>query len=339
MALVADHWDRIVAIAEYPLRPEFRHGPSGMLSGSREFWERHTAHGIEPGLEMAYQMFVSLGLSSAARLARQLGRAPQAERWEAAARGLRDAMGAHPIYALCDARGIIKRRTLEGPVQETISASPGSGLPPGVPLASEGPHFLNPDTCCVLPIAFGMVDAGAPVSRATLANIESLWNQAWEGGGYGRYHVSSEPDSPGAWPFASVFVARALVEAGDSARAWRILRWLATTDGSASGAWFEFNGPRIAPPFPQVGIIPWTWAELVLLFIHHVLGVRPEADGIRVRPRLLAGMRGVDARIPVRDGWLHLELRTDPAAPADASFLVPYQRGTMPLIARVRPLP
>jgi len=151
--------------------------------------------------------------------------------------------------------------------------------------------------------------------------------------------VSSEPDSPGAWPFASVFVARALVEAGDSARAWRILRWLATTDGSASGAWFEFNGPRIAPPFPQVGIIPWTWAELVLLFIHHVLGVRPEADGIRVRPRLLAGMRGVDARIPVRDGWLHLELRTDPAAPADASFLVPYQRGNMPLIARVRPLP
>jgi len=58
-----------------------------------------------------------------------------------------------------------------------------------------------------------------------------------------------------------------------------------------------------------------------------------------VRPRLLAGMRGVDARIPVRDGWLHLELRTDPAAPADASFLVPYQRGNMPLIARVRPLP
>ena len=339
VALVADLWDRIVAIAEYPLRPEFRHGPSGMLSGSREFWERHAAHGIEPGLEMAYQMFVSLGLASAARLARQLGRAPQAQRWEAAARGLRDAMGAHPIYALCDARGIIKRRTLEGPVQETISASPGSGLPPGVPLASEGPHFLNPDTCCVLPIAFGMVDAGAPVSLATLATIESLWNQAWEGGGYGRYHVSSEPDSPGAWPFASVFVARALVEAGDSARAWRILRWLATTDGSASGAWFEFNGPRIAPPFPQVGIIPWTWAELVLLFIHHVLGVRPEADGIRVRPRLLAGMRGVDARIPVRDGWLHLELRTDPAAPADASFLVPYQRGNMPLIARVRPLP
>ena len=129
------------------------------------------------------------------------------------------------------------------------------------------------------------------------------------------------------------------MEARESARVWRILRWLAATDGSTSGAWFEFNGPRIAPPFPQVGIIPWTWAELVLLFIHHVLGVRPEAGGIRVRPRLLAGMRGADARIPVRDGWLHLELRADPAAPPDASFLVPYHAGDMPLIARVRPLP
>jgi hypothetical protein len=207
-----------------------------------------------------------------------------------------------------------------------------------VPLASNGPHLLNPDTCCVLPMAFGMVDPRSSLSGATLEAVESLWNQAWDGGGYGRYHVSSEPDSPGAWPFASVFVARALVEAGDSARAWKVLRWLAATDGGASGAWFEFNGPRIAPPFPQVGIIPWTWAELILLFIHHVLGVRPEPGGVRVRPRLLAGMRGADASIPVRNGWLRLELRADPAAPEQASFLVPYQAGDMHLVARVRTL-
>ena len=339
VGLVVGLWDRIAAIAEYPLRPEFRHGPSGMLSGSREFWERHAAHGIEPGLEMVYQMFVSLGLASAARLARLTARTAEAARWDHAAGELRDAMLAHPAFALCDARGFVKRRALDGAVQEAITALPGSGLPAGVPLASESPHLLNPDTCCVLPIALGVVDPAAPVSHATLANIESLWSQNWEGGGYGRYHVSSEPDSPGAWPFASVFVARALVEAGESARAWRILRWLATTDGSAAGAWFEFNGPRVAPPFPQVGIIPWTWAELVLLFIHHVVGVRPEAGGIRVRPRLLAGMRGVDARIPVRDGWLHLELRADPTASADASFLVPYRAGDMTLVARVSTLP
>jgi hypothetical protein len=70
-----------------------------------------------------------------------------------------------------------------------------------------------------------------------------------------------------------------------------------------------------------------------------VLGVKPEGGGLRVRPRLLAGMRRVDARIPVRDGWLQLELRADPAAPADASFLVPYAPGAMPLVARVRTMP
>jgi hypothetical protein len=310
-----------------------------MLSGSREFWERHAAHGIQPGLEMAYQLFVSLGLASAARLATAVGRTVEAARWGQAADQLRDAMLADANFALCDARGFVKRRGLDGAVQEAIAACPGSGLPPGVPLAGGRPHLLNPDTCCVLPVAFGLVDPAAQVSRATLANVESLWNQEWDSGGYGRYHVSSEPDSPGAWPFASLFVARALVEAGESARVWRTLRWLASTDGSASGAWFEFNGPRIAPPFPQVGIVPWTWAELVMLFVHHVLGIAPEADGVRVRPRLLAGLRGVDARVPVRDGWLQLELRADTAAPADASFLVPYRRGDMPLIARVRPLP
>ncbi|MFO7693579.1 MAG: hypothetical protein R6V57_10885, partial [Vicinamibacterales bacterium] len=338
-ALIADLWDRISAAAEYPLRPEFRHGPSGMLSGSREYWERHAAHGIEPGVEMVYQMFASIGLASAASLARDLGRTNEAARWDEAARGLRDAMLSHPDYALCDARGFLKRRSLDGSVQESITARPESGLPPGVPLAADRPHLLNPDTCCVLPIAFGMIEPGSPVSLATLAGVESLWNQEWDSGGYGRYHVSSEPDSPGAWPFASVFVARACVEAGDSAGAWRTLRWLASPAGGAAGAWFEFNGPRMAPPFPQVGIVPWTWAELVLLFVHHVLGVRPERDGVRVTPRLLAGMQGADARIPVRDGWLQLELRADAAAPADASFLVPYRPGEMPLIARVRALP
>jgi hypothetical protein len=336
--LVASLWERIAAIAEYPLRPEFRHEPSGMLSGSREFWERHAAHGVEPGLELVYQTFVSLGLESASRLAAMAGRTDEADRWQQAARELRDAILSRPAWALCDTRGFIKRRSLDGAVQESLTPRPDAGLPAGVPLASDRPHLLNPDTCCALPIAFGFVEASSPLAIASLNAIEPLWNQEWDGGGYGRYHVGSEPDSPGAWPFASIFVARALVEAGDSARAWRILRWLASTDGSAAGAWFEFNGPRVAPPFPQVGVIPWTWAELVFLFVQHVLGIRPEADGIRVTPRLLAGMRGVDARIPVREGWLNIELRADAAAPPGASFLVPYQRGEMPLLARVRTL-
>jgi hypothetical protein len=288
---------------------------------------------------MVHQMFVSLGLESAARLAVLAGRPEEAGRWQQAARALREAMLSSPAWALCDARGFIKRRALDGTVQEALTPRPDAGLPAGVPLASDRPHLLNPDTSCVWPIAFGLVEASSPLAVASLNAIEPLWNQEWDGGGYGRYHAGSEPDSPGAWPFASVFVARALVQAGDSARAWRILRWLAAADGGASGAWFEFNGPRIAPPFPQVGIIPWTWAELVTFFIHHVLGIRPEAGGVRVRPRLLPGVAIVQARVPVRNGVLHLEVRADAAAPAGASFLVPYQAGPMHLVARVRTLP
>jgi hypothetical protein len=339
LGLVAGLWDRISAIAEYPLRPEFRHAPSGLLSGSREFWERHAAHGIEPGMEMVYQLFVSIGLSSAAGLARQLGKSSEARRWQAAAEALRVAMLSHPVYALQDARGFVKRRTLAGPAQETILARPDSGLPAGVPLAASGAHLLNPDTCCVLPIVFGFVSPDSAVALATLEHVEQLWNQDWTGGGYGRYHVSSEPDSPGAWPFASVFVARAAVEAGDSDRAWRILRWMMTTAGSSAGSWFEFNGPRIAPPFPQVGVIPWAWAELVLLCVHHVLGVRPGVDGVHIRPRLLAGLQRVEARVPVRGGWLRLDLRADASAAAATEFILPYRHGEMALVAPVRTLP
>ena len=95
---------------------------------------------------------------------------------------------------------------------------------------------------------------------------------------------------------------------------WRVLRWLQPDGRRPSGAWFEFNGPRLAPPFPQVGIIPWTWAELILLLVHHILGVRPGERDVRVRPRLLAGLGHVHARLPVRDGWLRLDLRAEPDA-------------------------
>ena len=171
-----------------------------------------------------------------------------------------------------------------------------------------------------------------------MASVERLWNQAWTNGGYGRYDVSSEPDSPGAWPFASVFVARASIETGASAQVWRVLRWLNQTAGAPSGAWFEFNGPRLSPPFPQVGIIPWTWAELTLLLVHHILGVRPGAADLRVRPRLPAGLTHVHARLPVRDGWLRVDLRSSPEAPPDQEFVVPYSDGEMIVTGTVRAL-
>jgi hypothetical protein len=318
MDLVASSWDRIVAVADFPLRHEFRHAPSGMLHNSREFWERHRIHGIEPGLELTHQLFVSIGLSSAAALARILSRGAEAERWERAARALAEAMLTHPGFALVDARGFIKRRRLDGSVQECIVPLADAQLPSSVPLAGPGEHRLNPDTSSVLPIVFGCVEPSSREAANTLAGTERLWNQAWSSGGYGRYDVSSEPDSPGGWPFASLFVARAAIEVGQHERAWRVLRWLDSVPGAAAGTWFEFYGQRVAPPFPQVGIVPWTWAEMLFLLVFHVLGVRPDEQQIRLRPRLLPGLERVTASLPIRGRWLHLEVRTSDRAEAPA---------------------
>jgi hypothetical protein len=212
-------------------------------------------------------------------------------------------------FRLADDRGFIKRRGLDGLVQERIRAWPEANLPAEVPLAAEPEHFLNPDTSAALPIALEFVPLDSPIVPLTMSSLEALWSQAWTAGGYGRYHFSSEPDSAGPWPFPSLFVARASVETGDFAKVWRVLEWMNTLAGSKAGAWFEFYGKRMAPPFPQVGIIPWAWAEMVLLLVHHVLGLRPEEDGLRIRPRLLPGMGRVEASFPVRDGRVELDLR------------------------------
>jgi hypothetical protein len=303
------HWPKIAAAAEFPLRDVFRHPASGLLANRREFWERHQAHGIEPGLELVHQLFTTLGLGAAAALGRMTGRCAEAVRWEGESLRIKGAMLEDPRFRMVDNRGFIKRRLARGPVQEKITPRPDSGLPAGSPLAAPGPHFLNPDSSSVLPVAFGLVAPNSPLCALTLGSLETLWNQCWTGGGYGRYNATSEPDSPGGWPIASLFIARASVEAGRPDTAWRVLRWMDTVAGAGAGSWFEFYGRRLAPPFPQVGILPWTWAEIVILFVNHILGIRPEEIGLRVRPRLLSGLKGAEASLPFQNGRLELSVR------------------------------
>ncbi|MHC4942687.1 MAG: hypothetical protein ACYTG7_06660, partial [Planctomycetota bacterium] len=309
LTLLEANWEKIRAVAEFPLKEVFRHEESGLLHNQREFWERHSLHGIEEGFELTYQLFVSLGLFSAAELARRLGKEEDADRWMAEAARLKEAMLSNERFALVDHGRLIKRRRLNGDVQEEVIAAPDSGLPAGIPILEEGPHLLNPDTSSVLPIALEFIDPGGALAAATLTEVEKLWNLHWDGGGYSRYHTSSEPDSPGPWPFASLFVARACFEAGDDPKVWRILDWLALLPGAQAGTWFEFYGPRPVPPWPQVGITPWTWAEMVCLFIHHFLGVRPGRDGLILRPRLLRGLERMEATLRLLDARLHLVVR------------------------------
>ncbi len=313
---VLARWDRVRALASFPLQDRFRHEASGLLHNRREYWERHGDHGIQDGFELMSQFAVALGLEDAARLAGTLGREEDRERWARAAAGLKHAMLEDPRFRLVEEGRLIKRRGVDGAWQRTIRLEPASGLPEGIPLREEGPHFLDPDTSSVLPIAHGFIAPRGELARRTLARVEELWNQRWTGGGYGRYHASSEPDSPGAWPFASLFVARACVEAGQDDRVWRVLNWLLDTGGGRAGSWFENDGPRISPPYPQVGITPWTWAEVITLCVHHLLGVRPDAQGVTLRPRPLAGLGEMEGTLRVGSRRLHLVVRPAPSPEA-----------------------
>jgi hypothetical protein len=307
--LVADRWERIARVADFPLRPAFRHKASGLLVNRREFWERHDVHGIETGMELAHQLYVAMGLRAAGRMAALLGRTRQAAKWSGAADALREAMLRSPRFSLVEAGRFVKRRGLDGRVQTEIRPDAGSSLPRDAPLFEPGRHLLDPDTAAVLPVAWEFVDPSGQLARRTLASMETIWDQRWTGGGYGRYNATSEADSPGPWPFASLFVARAALEAGDGAKARRVLDWLGRVPGARAASWFEFYGPRPVPPYPQIGIIPWTWAEMLFVFIHHLLGVRPAGRAVRLRPRLLPGERRMDADLAVRDCRLELSVR------------------------------
>ena len=309
MTLLNKCWPKLAAAAEFPLKAKFRHSPSGLLHNRREFWERHAAHGIQDGIELAHQLWVSMGLSSASRMALRLKRNEDSDRWEKAARKLKKAMLSDERFSLVHNGAFIKRRKSNGEVEEEVHPVPGTGLASAVPLFSRGRHLLNPDTSTVLPIAWEFIPPRCLLAGTTLSRVEVLWNQTWRGGGYGRYHVTSEPDSPGPWPFPSLFVARAYLEAGKDAHVWRVLRWLGRAAGSGSGSWFEFYGSRPVPPCPQIGIVPWNWVEMIILFIHHLAGVRPGWTTLRIRPRLLAGVAGYDVNLRLRSSRVILRVR------------------------------
>jgi len=312
--LVRERWGKVTALASFPLQEYFRHEESGLLHNTREYWERHGGHGILDGCELMHQFFVALGLESAVYLSEKAGNTTDTEAWKTAAKGLRYALLEDPTYRLIENGHLIKRRGLDGVWQKTITRPEECVLPPEIPLMESGPRRLDPDTSSVLPIAYAFIDPNGELASNTLAQMEEIWNQRWGEGGYGRYNTESEADSAGPWPFASIFVARASAEAGNHDAVWRILRWLANAPGSNAGSWFEFFGNRLAPPYAQNGIIPWTWAEMITLFVHHLVGVRPDLEGLTIRPFLLDGLDGMRATVKVREHELSIDVRRAPSA-------------------------
>ncbi|NIM58571.1 MAG: hypothetical protein GTO16_06465 [Candidatus Aminicenantes bacterium] len=308
--IVTKHWNKIVAAAEFPLAGAFVHSRSGLLANRKEYWGRHQTHGIVKGMELAHQLFAVLGLSAASTIASLISRKSEASHWKHKAERIMNATLDEAQYGLVDARGFIKRRGIDGVIQEIVKPLPKAQFPEGSPLSLKGEHRLNPDATSVLPIAMGIISPDSPLASLTLDSVEKLWNQAWKDGGYGRYDISSEPDSPGSWPIASLFVARSYAETGNFDKMWRTLEWLNSAPGALSGSWFEFYGQRLDPRFSQEGIAPWIWAEMLILLIHHIIGIQPDVDHLRIRPKLVPGIEKITASFPLRDRKINIEIKS-----------------------------
>jgi hypothetical protein len=288
---VEDHYPRIAAIANYLLRPEYLNAETGMLVAARDIWERSEAVGVLPGYDVAHQTYGILGLRDASRIAKALGKDDDQKRWSAASKRMRESFLHHPTHAMIEDGQIIKRRLLDGSVQRELIL-PGDNadfqknfVPDAMPLSGGGARPWEPDISECLPICYGVIDPRSDIAKKTLAALDVLWSQSWEGGGYGRYNVLSEPDSPGPWPFATMFMTSACLEAGEIIPAQRAIHWLIDKAGEG-GSWFEFYGDRPTPPLPPTGIIVWGWAQWITLVVKHLLGAHVKDDELIVRPRI-----------------------------------------------------
>jgi hypothetical protein len=240
----------------------------------------------------------------------------------------------HAKLSLVDGDRFIKRRLTNGEVQRTLEPPNRKAMPPGMPLSTEKACFCDPDSASTLPITLEIVDPTGPLAKKTLESIEELWNQRWDTGGYARYNVSSEPDSPGPWPLATMLIARAYHEAGDHDKVRRSIEWISNVQGGKASSWLEFFGHRPVPPLPPVGILAWTWAEIITFFMHHVVGIRPSDDKLIIRPKLLAGMKFIEGDSIVRGRKLHIIVRTDPDnqfARIDGAEQSPLKNGAIEL--------
>jgi len=300
IGMVRKHWPRVKVCLELPLKEIFFDENVHMVKNKREFWERSDMHGIEEGFEMAYQFWVAYGLEKGAELAHLLGESSTERRWKERAEEIKKAFLTDPKYKLIEDGHLIKRRTIDGRWQRTVSPPDRMRMPPGSQLATVQQPAVDPDTVEAFPIVYEMIDPKGALAGKTLEYIDTLWSQMWEGGGYPRYNATSEDNPPAPWPLASAMVARAQLEAGWDEKVWRVLNWLSAVPGGKSGSWFERLGQSITPPMPPVGVVGWIWYEIIALFVQHVVGVRPGIDRLVVRPRLLNGLHSLSSSHIIR---------------------------------------
>ncbi len=302
-SLIKEQWTKITAIADYLLRSEF-FGPPGLLVAARDIWERMEAMGIEPGYDIAHQTFAITGLRAIASLANYLGETEKSIKYEEAGLAIEEAFLRHPTHSMLEEGRFIKRRLIDGSIQNQLTLNKkkeredffASFTPDSMPLAANTEHLLEPDVASLFPILSGLIDPQRAEAKATFEFMKSLWSQAWEEGGCGRYDISGEPDSPGPWSLATIFYAQAAVKCGYLKEANEALEWLHHKAG-AGGAWFEFYGERPTPPLPPVGILVWSWAEYQTLIVRDMLGAKVKNGQLTFTP----AVPGITATIRFRE--------------------------------------
>ncbi len=306
---IVDNWKKIEAVSDRLCNSICRDRENGMYRNIREYWERNDNYGVEEGYELAYQMWPVLGLRSAGMLAEATGSEEnirKAEYWKKQGDKIWDAATSHPVYSLIVNGRLIKRKKTNGDIQSEMT--PKHKFPSDIPLGNDRISLLNPDTSCVLPIIYGLMDKDGEIARNTLQDMEKLWNLRWDIGGYDRYHTSSEPDTPGAWGLASLFVARANHLCGRTDRSLRAVKWFGNIQGGASGSWHEYI-PTVRTYAESATMVGWgAWAELVFFFVREVLGISPFGETVSINPRLFSEMGKVYAKFPIRDIIVELEL-------------------------------
>jgi hypothetical protein len=310
-SLIREHRAQLLALVERPLQPRFRDA-DGLVHGRREYWERT----FDDAYELIYQTYLVLGLREAAELAEPLGAEALAPHWRAEADRTLHAMLFHPTKSLVEDGCLIKRRSVTGPVVEELTRH--RGHLPDAPNTTEKHRRIDPDASLALPIALGLIDPRSALARGTLDRLEALTNSRWSDGGYDRYNTSSEPDTPGPWPFATAFLLRAQHDAGLFERSRRSLEWLNTVQGGRAGAWFE-EIPSTRGAEATCALIPWTSGEIALFVVHHYLGVGFEHGALLLRPSLYPGSPPVEADLRYRAGRLHL--RVEGSGPARSALV------------------
>lgn len=313
-SLIHNHWTRLVRIAEFPIGPRFWVSEANMIKSERDIRERdRERHGLEEGFELAYQMWVSLGLRKGADMADHVGDEARARQWRQRAELMWDAALHHPRYRLVENGYFMKRRLLDGSFQRQTRTIPyvhriSEETVRLYPRNLDRDGELEPDHSEVYPIALGMIDPQSALAQRTLRRMEQLWNQEWDFGGYPLQHAGSEPTKLGAHTLPWQVITQAALLARDYDTVRRNLDYFLETPEGRGYAWWEY---RDADPALQIdhGITSWfIYAEPMTFFIHDLLGYRPGPTDITIWPHLLPEMNKVQARLRCGEHWLHLQL-------------------------------